>query len=186
MSKVDKNLLETLDPEKFYDFLLSNKLQDDIETAEILMQYLEDKDSTVGTKAGYMLSLCQHFALSPVVRKLSRGKTAWNYQLISIAWSIALNSEYKYYYEMFTDAITFITPILDDISIPENKNDKHIEREYQQFRICDEAYLLVAYLDTEFIYNEMLFWDLDYDERTIEIKLLKDRLRRVNDRLLNV
>ena len=152
------------------------EIKDRPEAAEILVEMMTSEAPEIAARAGEMLSLFGRPGLKPVAKRLSEQNTAQRIALMCVAWAIVLNSEKTDYQEMLQSVSSDLVQLLGDrSSIPQEPYEDDVEIEYE-YRICDEAYLLIEYLmDPD--HDEDLFRLWTNEERDAAISLLKWRLR---------
>jgi len=160
------------------NMIFRTQVLDQPEAADILIDIMASDTPDHAARAGEMLSLFSWPGVSPVLKGLSRQGTEWRTNLMSVLWSIVTNSEDLDRSEILQESLPHILPLLDDRGLYMNPEVEHpVEIEYEEYRICDEAYLLLRYLQAADYDDEDFFKELAYDERDAEIKRLRSRLQ---------
>jgi hypothetical protein len=160
------------------NMVFRTQVLDQPEAADILLDIMASDTPDNAARAGEMLSLFSWPGALPVLKGLSRQDTEWRTVLMSVLWSMVTNSEDLNRADMLQEGLPHILPLLDDRSLFINPEVEHpVEIEYEEYRICDEAYLLLRYLQAADYDDEDFFKELTYEERDAEIRSLRNRLQ---------
>lgn len=159
---------------------------DNQEAAAILVKIMvEDQSPEFSERAGEMLSMCTISAILPLVwraqKDLPKKNVLERLNILSIARLIALQSDFDESKtttkEVLEEVVPYLVPLLDDESyVTTIDYEEDVEEEYLEYRVCDEAFLILIYL-SEMVFDEYSFQDMDYKQRNDMIKKLKNRFR---------
>ena len=160
------------------NMVFRTQVLDQPEAADILLNIMDTDPPNTAARAGEMLSLFSWPGAASVLKGLSRQDTEWRTNLMSVLWSIVTNSEDIDRSQMLQESIPHILPLFDDRSIHMNPEVEHpVEIEYEEYRVCDEAYLLTLFLQAPDYDDEDFFKELAYEERDVEIQRMRSRLQ---------
>ena len=166
----------------YYDSrIFLERIMDEKDAAEILVRIMEEGTQESSIRAGEMLSMCTISAILPLVKDLNTKNTRTQLGRLSITRLIILQSDFdeskRTIEEVFNEVILHLLPLLNEESTLEVTNyEEDVEIEYLQYRVCDEAFLVLVYLsDVDF--DEEYFQDQDYEMRNTTIKNYRNRFQ---------
>ncbi|MFX1369805.1 MAG: hypothetical protein ACFFAY_14510 [Promethearchaeota archaeon] len=164
----------------YYDSrVFMERIRDEQDAAEILVRIMDEGTKESSIRAGRMLSMCTISAILPLVKELTTKNTKDKLSRLSLSRLIVLQSgsgqSKRTKKEVFTEVIHHLLPLLNEKSKLEVTNhEEDIEMEYLQYRVCDEAFLVLIYL-SEMHFDDGYFQDQDYEMRNSIIKTCKNR-----------
>ncbi len=179
MSKLELIIDKLLRDEKIEFFstvaAYRREIHDNLDAARYLLSIMRD-DPALSGRAGRMLSLFFEAGLKSLVNEFDDNNTEWRTWLLIIASSIVINIQNEGREISDQDIYMKILPLLSDTSVIDNPQSEEspVEFEYEETRVCDEAYILLRFMQNPDHDDEELFYDLSIEERDFEIRSYKN------------
>jgi hypothetical protein len=178
MSELEQKIeyvLNNVNPDNYWEFLESNRLFNNEDGFKILLNFIYNTSNSVSDRAANMLSMCDAAAAKNIVEILKSDR--YTPKLIQVLWAIIMNCEISDYKGILDSIIKENSQKFRKLLLVKSEPELYSEfshyLEYLPNRICDEVYLLIAYLLPD-EYNVLSFKELSYDERDEWIARLSD------------
>ncbi|HTP03428.1 MAG TPA: hypothetical protein VMJ64_18785 [Anaerolineales bacterium] len=140
------------------------------EAVPLLVQIMLRESPALAGRAGEMLSLFSQPAWKPLLDALPPAAADERTLLLGAAWAVAQNSDPEQRSAMSAEAMPVLRALLRDKARPDpDTSQTPVEIEYPYLRVCDQAYLLLRYLENPF-FDETLFRSFDDTNRDLEIQ----------------
>jgi len=147
-----------------------DQIRDNPEAVPLLIKIILREAGELARRAGEMLSLFSQPAWKPLLAALTPAAPDERILLLGVAWAVAQNSALEQRPAMSAEALPLLGTVLRDEARPDpDTSNTPVEIEYPYLRVCDQAYLLLRFLENPF-FDESIFRLFDDTNRNLEIQ----------------
>jgi hypothetical protein len=136
------------------------------EIARSLLELMQSDSRETSLRAEQLLGCLNVEAIDVVAAAAQRDDPLWRKRVLSVLWRLANETVPEYMRLKGAAVLANLRPLLDDRFVYEYSAEEDLrdEPEYQELRICDDAYLLITKLQGTYVEN-YFFAEMSYDDR---------------------